>query len=384
MKRTFLKVLPFAAALLLATSCSKDDNNSTDEIVNGGEQIETVTKTVKTLTIKGKVRQSISKVTTNQDETALVFEEGEKFTFGQEGDDVYGTITILDANGNYEATVNYADEVALLSEDGFTATLGTNPETISGQYDNLAAAVKNAYYVIPFKVEKFSEDLYLLSRRSLSKDAERLDIVVNLQSAFIKALSAETTKLGGTDITVVADKYYVVPVGKAMGSSGQNTVAGKIYNLGFIYVDLGVTDASGKSVYWAQTNLYDKIKWSDLTPDEKNNMPKQADFKALWDNCYWQWGNDGTNKGYYVFKPYAASDKQKTNASGHTYSTTSGDSYIFLPAVIGGGYYGFFWSGESSDDLNAFCLDFNEYFVYPRDLFNVTDSYSVRLVRRSN
>ena len=54
MKRTFLKVLPFAAALLLATSCSKDDNNSTDEIVNGGEQIETVTKTVKTLTIRAK------------------------------------------------------------------------------------------------------------------------------------------------------------------------------------------------------------------------------------------------------------------------------------------------------------------------------------------
>ena len=103
MKRTFLKVLPFAAALLLATSCSKDDNNSTDEIVNGGEQIETVTKTVKTLTIKGKVKQSISKVTTNSDETALAFEGNEEFTFGTQGGDVYGTINIKDGSGNYEA-----------------------------------------------------------------------------------------------------------------------------------------------------------------------------------------------------------------------------------------------------------------------------------------
>ena len=252
MKRTFLKVLPFAAALLLATSCSKDDNNSTDEIVNGGEQIETVTKTVKTLTIKGKVKQSISKVTTNPEGTALAFEGNEEFTFGTQGGDVYGTINIKDVSGNYEATVNYADEVTLLSLDGFTATLGTNPEIKSGPYDDLAAAVKNAYYVIPFKVVSDGEGSYLLRSRSLSKAEAESDILVYLQSAFIKALSAESTTLGGEPIDVVADKYYVVPVGKTMGETSTTTLAGQIYSLGKV---IAFSVSANKKVVFSSGNL---------------------------------------------------------------------------------------------------------------------------------
>ena len=246
MKRTFLKVLPFAAALLLATSCSKDDNNSTDEIVNGGEQIETVTKTVKTLTIKGKVKQSISKVTTNSDETALAFEENDVFTFGSNTDDVYGTINFTNTDGSYTATINYTDESKLLTES-FSASLGTNPATISEPYDNLATAVKNAYYTIDFTITQ-NEGEYKLN----SGDAS--DIVVNLQSAFIKALSAEETTLGGTPITVEADKYYVVPVGKAMGTSENNTLAGKIYNLG-TKVFAFTVNAEGKKVVVSPGNL---------------------------------------------------------------------------------------------------------------------------------
>jgi hypothetical protein len=256
MKRTFLKVLPFAAAVLLAASCSKDDNNSTDEIVNGGAQIETVTKTVKTLTIKGKVKQSISKVTTNPEGTALAFEGNEEFTFGQEGDDVYGTINIKDVSGNYEATVNYTDEATLLSWDGFTATLGTNSEEMSIAYDDLATAVHNAYYVIPFNVTSNGEGSYLLRHRGfLSKDAPsaQTDIVVYLRSAFIKALSAETTTLGGDPITVVADKYYVVPVGKTMGETSTTTFAGQIYNLGTEVFAFSVS--STKKVAFSSGNL---------------------------------------------------------------------------------------------------------------------------------
>lgn len=222
MKRTFLKVLPFAAALLLATSCSKDENNSSDEIVNNNEQTEIVKKTVKTLTIKGKVNKSISKVTTNPAGTALAFEGNEVFSFGNEGDDyVYGSIVFDDQNGHYTATVNYTDEQYL--SGNFTATLGSNPALISDAYSNLATAVKNAYYTIDFTVVQVEGEYKLRSGET--------DLVVNLQSAFIKALSAATTKLDDDKITVAADKYYVVPVGKTMGNSGQNTIAGKIYSL---------------------------------------------------------------------------------------------------------------------------------------------------------
>ncbi len=412
MKRTFLKVLPFAAALLLATSCSKDDNNSTDEIVNGGEQIETVTKTVKTLTIKGKVRQSISKVTTNQDETALVFEEGEKFTFGQEGDDVYGTITILDANGNYEATVNYADEVALLSEDGFTATLGTNPETISGQYDNLAAAVKNAYYVIPFKVEKFSEDfsedIYLLSRRSLSKDAERLDIVVYLQSAFIKALSAEETTLGGTPIIVEADKYYVVPVGKAMGISGNNTLAGKIYNLGTKVFAFSVS--AEKKVAFSSGNLQKVGSQYQFAASQTEyvgaNSGDKIDLFQWADNfdTYISGWRVLTDAEWYYLIGYGDGDSERDNATNLRKWTKIGDvnglvilpdectasisddwatleaaGAVFLPC--GTTSEGKYWSSSSPRSAIAFYFYFNS----GGDVYETTSRsnnwYAVRLVR---
>lgn len=246
MKRTFLKVLPFAAALLLATSCSKDDNNSTDEIVNGGEQIETVTKTVKTLTIKGKVKQSISKVTTNSEGTALAFEANDVFTFGQEGDAVYGTITIQDANGNYTATVNYTDETALFNTT-FTAIHGENPSKISEGYSTLAAAVQHACYETVFTISYDNAN----EKYSLAS-AENSDIVINLKSAFIKALSAESTTLGGDPITVEADKYYVVPVGKAMGTSGNNTLAGQIYSLGKVFA---FSVSATKKVAFSSGNL---------------------------------------------------------------------------------------------------------------------------------
>ncbi len=254
MKRTFLKVLPFAAALLLATSCSKDDNNSTDEIVNGGEQIETVTKTVKTLTIKGKVKQSISKVTTNSEETALSFEANDVFTFGKEGDAVYGTITIQDAIGNYTATVNYTDDEALFSTTGFTATHGANPSKISDGYSTLAEAVQHACYETVFTIsyDNGTEKYSLAS-------AENSDIVINLKSAFIKALSAKSTTIGGAPITVEADKYYVVPVDKTMGNSGKNTLAGQIYSLGTKAPEnciAGVFSVSAtKKVYFSKGNL---------------------------------------------------------------------------------------------------------------------------------
>lgn len=267
MKRTFLKVLPFAAALLLATSCSKDDNNSTDEIVNnGGEQIETVTKTFKTLTVKGKVNKSISKVTTNQDETALAFEGNEQFTFGSESADVYGTINFTNADGTYEATINYANEQAL--SGNFTASLGSNPELMSDAYENLTAAVQKAYYTIDFTIIQVDGEYKLRSGET--------DIVVNLQSAFIKALSAETTKLGDDEITVVANKYYVVPVGKTMGETQNTTIAGKIYSLGGVKVTSitvtgGFSSSSSNPYVWGSETTDNKTLTATIEPSNATN-----------------------------------------------------------------------------------------------------------------
>ena len=115
-------------------------------------------------------------------------------------------------------------------------------------------------------------------------------------------------------------------------------------------------------------------------------MPTKAEWMALWNKCYWQWGNDGTNDGYYVFKPYAAGDKQKIKTSGHTYSTTSGDPYIFLP-VLQGKYFGGYWSQTryEYDIVNIYYLYFDEEVsVNPENSDYNWIAYSIRLVQRSS
>lgn len=245
MKRTFLKVLPFAAALLLATSCSKEDNTASDEIVNNGEQTETVAKTVKTLTINGKVKQGISKVTTNQAGTGLAFDGEEVFTFGSETDDVYGAIEFLNENGDYKATIYYTDE-ALLFNTTFTATLGANPSKISDPYDDLATAVQHACYETQFSIS-YVNDKYSLASEGSS------DIVINLKSAFIEALSAESTKIGGENIDVAAGKFYVVSEGKTMGDTDNKTLAGSIYSLGTEVFGFSVSET--QKVVFSSGNL---------------------------------------------------------------------------------------------------------------------------------
>lgn len=236
MKRTFIKMLPVMAAILLATSCSKDDgdNAAIDTQIDNPQQ--TVSNAYKTVTISGKVgKATLSKVTVSDSYLQFEGDGGEKFTFGTEGEsDVYGDITISDEYGDFNATLNYSSEEALLSVEGFTATLGTKPEGLSTGYDDLATAVKNAYYEIPFKVAKDGDEegKYKLTEGSLSKDASSSDVKVYVQAAFIRSQASRTIKLNNNEVGVTIDKYYIVPVGAQMGSNESNkTTAGKVYNV---------------------------------------------------------------------------------------------------------------------------------------------------------
>ena len=46
MKKTFLRILPLMAAVLLASSCGKDDDNSVNPVVNNNETEQHPTETV--------------------------------------------------------------------------------------------------------------------------------------------------------------------------------------------------------------------------------------------------------------------------------------------------------------------------------------------------
>ena len=155
------------------------------------------------------------------------------------------------------------------------------------------------------------------------------------------------------------------------------------------YVDFGIKDAKGKTVYWAQNNLYDEKKWTELTDMEKEQLPTKADFEALVKACYWVWGQkDGTN-GMYAYKLRKG---QSSNYNGSSFNNESGYSpstdplYIFLPVTPGrsGGRY---WSSTESELRTDYecCLYFCSLYVDPESNDSKTPNpWSVRTVRRSN
>lgn len=260
MKRTFMKFLPIAAAVLLATSCSKDEGNTVVDNVVTPDPVQEVVEqpTFKTITITGKlIQNSLSKVTTSgTNNRTLKLEDVEEFSFSQSG--VKGLIKIA-ADGAYTADITFSDETDLLASAGFTASAGDVPDGKTA-YESLTKAVEAANYTIDFQVNKKGEDSYSLSKKG---DAST-DINVENNSAFIYvrgAVTGDKIVFDGTNEigTPAVGKYYIVPAGVKMGSGSNLTVAGKIYNVGKAAFSV---DASNK-VEFSKGNLqYDDGTWS--------------------------------------------------------------------------------------------------------------------------
>lgn len=255
-----MKFLPIAAALLLATSCSKDEGNTVVDNVVTPDPVQEVVEqpTFKTITITGKLSQnSLSKVTTSgTNNRTLKLEDGEEFSFSQGG--VKGLIKIA-ADGAYTADITFSDETELTTSSGFTAYTGNVPDGQT-EYESLTKAVEAAYYIIDFQVNKEGEDSYSLSKIG---DAST-DINVENKSAFIYVrgeVTGDKIVFDGTnEITSPAvGKYYIVPAGVKMGSGTNLTVAGTIYNVGTAAFSV----SSSKKVEFSKGNLqYDNGTWS--------------------------------------------------------------------------------------------------------------------------
>jgi len=238
MKKTFMKFLPVAAAVLLATSCSKDDNGSTvvDNIATPDPVQEVVKPVAKTITITGKVNQNLSKVTTGQ-YLKLLFEGTEVFTIFDGAGNEYGKFNILTGGTTYEAVFD-ADKI---KEGDFTAKLGEEPTTsLAKGYQTLQDALDALYCEIPFSVKKGADDSYSIGA-----------VTAVTPCAFIKALSSKTIKLGA----VTAGNYYIIPEAVEF-NEGKKATARVIYNVGGKDALSGTfTVADGKTVSFSKGNL---------------------------------------------------------------------------------------------------------------------------------
>lgn len=227
MKTNVIKILPFVAAVLLATSCSKDDDNSAPQNLTPA-----VVNTVKTITITGEIgKHSLLKAKENFADQ-LAFKEGDEFTFQSDADaNIYGSIIITDAvYRTYTATLNFpADkEDDLLAASGFKAIKGTPPSSMSEKYDNLQSAIADSYYEIPFKVTK-SGEVYSLQTTASGKTG---DILVFIKNAFIHAGRTGTIMFNSETKSIEIGNYYIVPNGTIMGSDKHNrTSPGCVYTV---------------------------------------------------------------------------------------------------------------------------------------------------------
>ncbi|MBQ3658310.1 MAG: hypothetical protein II956_15950 [Bacteroidales bacterium] len=388
MKKTFLRILPLAVAVLFATSCSKDENNDNNVVNNGQENVVVKEKTV---SVSGSVnvKSGISKLATSNG-TDITFDGTEVIDFSDEEGKIHGSTTVA-ANGSFTVNLSYpaSEELSYLNGKALTATIGTAPTDVQ-VYSDFATALAAAYEISNEVTLNVSEETVTFSG----------NVVMNINVAFVKneKTAAINVQVGDNEAkSLAAGGVAIVPTGvkvTADGKTKNTTVAGAIYTIEAAasvpdgYVDLGIKDDNGKSVYWAQNNVEGTYYWEDAKTAATNaggELPTKADFVALYNNCYWQWGNDGTNNGYYVFKPYDEGDKQRTKTSSHEYSTTSGDPCFFLPVTPGhsGGKY---WSGTEYEygTNSAFCLNFASNYVGSGDTDYKSVAWSVRTVRRSN
>ncbi len=398
MKRMFIKMLPVMAAVLLATSCSKDDGNDAaidTPIDNGTPHVEAVDNGIKTITITGKLsKESLSKVTVAESEgvKTLQFEGNETFAFGTVGEgNVYGTIAITEKDGKYTATLNFPNKDALTAETGFTATHGTDPSVISEGYANLATAVNNAYYTIDFIVEKSGETYSLKDKTNTESD-----IKVNVKSAFIEAQTSKTITVNDdASVSVEEGKFYVVSSTATMGKDKKTITSGKIYKVKAAssvpdgYVDLGVVNAKGEHVYFAESNS-EESTWNAINEAGKlDELPTKEEWVALANACYWVWSE--SPKGMYAYKlrdGQTSNYKAGSYNNDEDYSTSTDPSYIFLPVSPGGsGSLGYYWSSTEYVTYTgyAYCLHFSSGYVFPEDSYrDEARTWSVRTVRRSN
>ena len=227
MKKVFLRILPLAAAVLLATSCSKDENND-NAVVNDGQ--ETVITKEKTVTVSGTAskKAGLSKISC-ADGTNLTFDGGEIISISGDGGNIHGNAELA-ADGSFTGELSYpADkEESYLLGKSFTATIGTNPTDVKGSYGDIDAAAADIY-------EVSSNEVTLTQGEDGLAFSEAFSMCVEVAFVENKKSNAISVKVGENDaVELAAGQICIVPAGATVTADGKTktgTVAGEIYTI---------------------------------------------------------------------------------------------------------------------------------------------------------
>ena len=291
MKKTFIKFLPFAAAVLLATSCGKDDNSDNNVAnPNNGTEVVTPENGVKTVpfTVKVGTNGKISKIAySGADGTGNVtptFEASEvdKLTMIVTGEGVNTTLTLKDVDGTFSGEI----AAGLATDFDLTATITIDGEAATSN-TSLSDLMKNCGHI-------YSQSFKYGDVTSGNK------IMLVDNKSYIEV---SWINKGGQEVTISGEKYTLNSDGKIwiavaagsnivsddLGVSSTTTVAGDIYTISRTFVAVTSISISG-GFESSESNPY---VWGSETTNNKTLtatvLPAGATNKTV------KWSSNATN-----------------------------------------------------------------------------------------
>ena len=386
MKTSFFRILPLTAVVLLATSCSKDENND-KEVVNNSPANVVIEKSVVKIPFSVKVNQgkTLSKIAYSGSESSVTVSfTDDDVTKGTilnvTGTGIEASTLTLEKQGEsyvFKGDINLSsDEYKASFESGditLTGSFGTAETTTKSSTVSLANLMENCnhQYLATFKSDATSIDLYDQNSYiefTVAKGQYKVNIGENwYPEGEGKIIDQELNKL-----------WVVVPSGSVSGhfiKANATVDAGKIYTITRTdVVDLGLP------VLWCTSNATstetDQKNWEDAktlaNSVEGYELPSASNFKEL--------------IGEEIVSGVTVTKSVKWNGTGTENGVTFSTDYgsVFFPAAgsYGGmdaGASGNYWSGTGGVD-NVFGLSFD---VDRAIVGSAEEDYmfSVRLVR---
>ena len=228
MKRTFLRILPVAAALLLATSCSKDSDNDTSVATTPGnnlpaqEQVaeDNQAKTIPFSITVGKDTETLSKATLQDGTTTTqVFEAGDVLVL-KNGETEVAELTLAEG-GAGQTTATFS---GTLATDGLTSGTTEISVTLKNDGNGNAGTALTAPQPASTLAEAFQKYGYWTSSFTYT-EGETPTISLTQNTAFVKVdLPFHGTKVTFTinGITTTqylnGDEIIAIPNGTAIKS----------------------------------------------------------------------------------------------------------------------------------------------------------------------
>ncbi len=280
MKKTFLRILPLAVAVLFATSCSKDENND-NNIVN--DKQENVVVKEKTVSVSGSVnvKSGISKLSTSNG-TDITFDGTEVIEFSGDEGKIHGSTTVA-SNGSFTVDLSYpaTEELSYLNGKALTATIGTAPTDVQ-VYSDFATALAAAYETSNEVTLNVSEETVTFSG----------NVVMNINVAFVKNEKSEAISVSVNDgeaVSLAGGKICIVPTGVKVTADDKtktSTEAGAIYTIAGVVAVTSISISGGFSS--SSSNPY---VWGSETTDYKTLTLTVLPAEATNKNVIWESSN---------------------------------------------------------------------------------------------